>query len=42
MGRGEIREGGVSRRMQLRDPPGDGMALHLNRGGGGYADVPRE
>ena len=34
------REGGVTRRAQLGDPPGDGLVLHLDRGGG-YANVPR-
>lgn len=29
----------MTRRMQLRDPPGDGMVLHLDRGGG-YVNVP--
>ena len=38
-GRGNI-SGGATRRMQLGDPPGDGMVLHLGRGGG-YMNVPR-
>ena len=40
MGRGTIRGAGVTRRMQLGDPPGDGMVLHLGRGGG-YMNVSR-